>query len=138
MSGKMCALNLSFIFIHFVFRAVSSVDQLFVEKPSNRFFCPLTNSLLLEPHLTSCCGQHLSKEAINMIEKQKDGSACPLCTIDEWNTMLDKYFQRKVKGLLVFCHYKDEGCNWQGEWSALHYHTQSCQMKGIRQLHCLR
>lgn len=102
------------------------------------FFCPLTKCLLLEPHLTSCCGWHLSQEAIDKIEAQKDGSACPLCTIDEWNTMLDKYFQRKVKELLVFCYYKDEGCNWQGELSTLDYHSQSCQMKGTRQLKCNR
>ena len=38
-------------------------DYPFVEQPSDDFFCPVTFSLLLQPHLTSCCGKHLSQEA---------------------------------------------------------------------------
>lgn len=130
---KVHVFNLSSIFVFF-FRAISSVSQhklLFVEKPSIRFFCPLTNCLLLEPYLTSCCGQHLSEAAISMIDV---GAACPMCKIHNWNTTLDKHFQRKVKALLVICHYKDEGCSWQGELAALDYHTQSCPFKDTRLL----
>ena len=37
-------------------------DFIFVERPSEDFFCPVSLELLLEPQLTSCCGHHLSQE----------------------------------------------------------------------------
>ena len=38
-------------------------DFPFIEQPSDDFFCPVMYSLLLQPHLTACCGKHLSQEA---------------------------------------------------------------------------
>ena len=99
-------------------------DMPFVEQPSKDFFCPVTYGLLLQPHLTSCCGKHLSHEAATLIER-KEGT-CPLCNEIGLKTMLDKGFQRKVKELRVFCRHKDIGCGWQGKLSDLDQHLQSC------------
>ena len=106
--------------------ALSEEDIPFVEKPSADYVCPVTLGLLLQPHLTSCCGKHLSQEAVTRI--QEEGGVCPLCKTSEWSTMLNKHFQRQVKELLVFCHHKDSGCSWKGELSDWHHHVQSCQM----------
>ena len=102
-------------------------DFPFVEQPSEDFFCPVTRDLLLQPHLTGCCGKHLSQEAATRI--QREGGACPLCNEPCLNTMLNKRFLRQVNELRVFCRHEDRGCGWQGELSDLERHVQSCPMK---------
>ena len=99
----------------------------FVEEPSKDFFCPVTFGLLLQPHLTSCCGKHLSQEAATRI--QGEGGACPMCKKPHLTTMLNKHFLRQVNELHVFCHLKDRGCRWKGELSDLQRHIKSCPMK---------
>ncbi|CAI8045209.1 hypothetical protein GBAR_LOCUS25025, partial [Geodia barretti] len=101
-------------------------DYLFVEEPSVDFFCPVTYGLLLQPHLTSCCGKHLSEEAATRIKKE--GRACPHCNTSPWSVMLDKHFQRKVNSLSVFCCHEDRGCWWIGELAAFHNHVLCCPM----------
>ena len=119
--------------IHIIFRKSSDQSQLaeddfpFVEQPSEDFYCPVICCLLLQPHLTACCGKHLSQEAAIRIERE--GGACPLCKEPHLNTMLDKRFRRQVNELHVFCHNEDRGCGWQGELSDFKRHVQSCPMK---------
>ena len=103
-------------------------DYLFVEPPPDDFFCPVTFGLLLQPHLTSCCGKHLSQESATRI--QKEGGACPLCKKESWSTVLNKHFQRQVNSLRAFCRYEERGCGWQGELAALHKHIESCHGDG--------
>ena len=101
-------------------------DYPFVEQPSEDFFCPVTLGLLLQPHLTSCCGKHLSQEAATRI--QREGKPCPRCKRPYWRTMKNKDFRRQVNELRVFCHNEDRGCGWQGELSDLERHVQDCPM----------
>ena len=102
-------------------------DYPFVEESSDDFFCPVTMGLLLQPHLTSCCGKHLSHEASTRI--QREGGACPLCKKQSWNTVLNKYFQRQVNSQRVFCRHEDKGCGWEGELAAFHNHVECCPMR---------
>ena len=120
----------------FHFRAMSSFNQpkpppeedyLFVEQPSKDLFCPVTFGLLLQPHLTSCCGNHISQEAASMI--QREGGVCPLCNTDPLSTMLNKHFQRQVMSVRVLCHHDKRGCGWQGELAIFDSHVLSCPMK---------
>ena len=108
---------------------VSSEDEdyPFVEQPSDDFFCPVTMGLLLHPHLTSCCGNHISEEAAARI--MGEGGVCPLCKKKDWSTMLNKHFQRQVNSLRVFCRHEDRGCGWQGELGAFHHHVEICPMR---------
>ena len=107
-------------------QATEEKDYSFIEQPSDDFFCPVTYGLLLQPHLTSCCGKHLSQEATTRIQREK--GACPLCKTPHWGTMLNKSLQRQVNALHVFCRHEDRGCGWHGELSALEHHVQSCPM----------
>ena len=101
-------------------------EYFFVEEPSKDFFCPVTYGLLLQPHLTECCGKHLSQKAVTRI--QKEGRACPMCKTAPLNTMFNKHFLRQVNELRVFCHHEDRRCGWQGELSDSKRHIQSCPM----------
>ena len=54
----------------------------------------MTCGILLQPHLTACCGEHLSKDAITRIEGES--GPCPLCREPKLDAMLNKYFRRQV------------------------------------------
>ena len=99
----------------------------FIEQLSQDFFCPITKCLLLQPHLTACCGHHVSDEAATRI--QEDGGACPMCKEPNLKTMLDKRCRRQVHELHVFCRHKESGCVWEGELSTFEQHVQSCSWK---------
>ena len=101
-----------------------SENYSFVEQPSKDFLCPVTQNLLLQPHLTSCCGKHLSQEVASRIQQEQ--GPCPLCNAQFLSTILNKHFQREVKALPVFCPHKEKGCDWQGELSERDYHLHSC------------
>ena len=115
-----------------VYRSGATQDYLFIEEPSEDYFCPVTTGLLLYPHLTSCCGKYLSLEAA--IRIQRGGGVCPLCKSAEWSTVLNKELQRQVKSLRVFCRHEDRGCRWQGELRDFDKHVESCQMRDAPQM----
>ena len=96
----------------------------FVETPSADFFCPVLKDLLLQPHLTTCCGHHFSVEAADRIKTE--GAPCPICKDPNFTTVLDKRFRRQVFELKVFCRHKTRGCKWVGELSAFEHHMESC------------
>ena len=102
-------------------------DFIFVERPSEDFFCPVSLELLLEPQLTSCCGHHLSLEAATRL--QREGKACPLCNGEQWSVMLDKYHRRKVHEVRVRCWHTDNGCAWVGEVNDLKRHADACEKR---------
>ena len=95
-----------------------------LSSPASDFFCPVMMNLLDQPHLTTCCGMHLSRVAATRIQ-----GACPLCKAPHLNTVLNKHFQRQVNALDVFCRHEDRGCGWQGELSDLKRHIKSCPMR---------
>ena len=108
--------------------SISEQDYDFVEQPSQDFYCPVTYDLLLQPHLTACCGKHLSEKAATMIKEV--GGPCAMCKEPNLSTILDKHFRRQLNEHRVFCHNKNRGCGWQGELSDyMKRHIESCPMK---------
>lgn len=108
--------------------SISEQDYDFVERPSQDFYCPVTHDLLLQPHLTACCGKHLSEDTARMIKEV--GGPCPMCRDTNLTTILDKNHRRKLYEHRVFCHNKKWGCKWQGELSDyVKRHIKSCPMK---------
>ena len=101
----------------------------FVEQPSDDLFCPVTHRLMFQPHLTACCGKHLSHDAAIWIQRER--GRCPLCRKLQLMTVLDERFRHQINKLHVFCHHEDRGCGWQGELSDLEHHVQSCPMKNL-------
>ena len=102
-------------------------DFIFVERPSQDFFCPVSLELLLEPQLTSCCGHHLSLEAATRL--QREGKTCPMCNGEQWSAVLDKYHRRRVHEVRVRCWHKDNGCAWVGEVNDLKQHADVCEKR---------
>ena len=99
----------------------------FEERPSQDFFCPVSLELLLEPQQTSCCGHHLSSEAVNRL--LREGKPCPMCSGEQWSAMLDKYHRRRVHEVRVRCSHKENGCDWVGEINGFFRHVNSCDRR---------
>ena len=96
----------------------------FVERPTEDFFCPVTFELLLDPHQTTCCGNHLSDKAVRRL--QRDGKPCPVCNEPQLSTMPDKFHRRRVSAVLVRCSHTHSGCEWVGEAGVLSQHILTC------------
>ena len=86
--------------------------------------CPITSEIMLDPHLTTCCGNNLSAQAVRKL--QRDKKPCPFCkkSPSEWSSVLDKKHQRFVRALRVRCPQKSDGCNWEGELNSLEQHEK--------------
>ena len=52
-----------------------------------------------------------------------------MCRSDDWQTMLNKHFQREVRAVRVFCQNKGRGCKWEGELADFERHVPSCKIK---------
>ena len=111
------------------------VEYDFISEPSKEFICPVTRSIMLNPHQTSCCGNLLSSEAAERLTRDK--KPCPLCNTPgpthsdqsrgTFITSLDKFNQRKILELKVRCHYSKNGCKWVGTLKDIERnHLSSC------------
>ena len=116
------------IFVPSIMATSSPGEHEFVEAPSQDFFCPVTLELVIEPHQTLCCGNHISKEAAAKL--QKDNKPCPLCKNASLQTIPDKFFKRKVRELKVRCPHKERGCEWVGELGSVEGHLNAGNAEG--------
>ena len=101
-------------------------DYDFLEQPPEDFFCPVTLAVLLEPYLTQCCGNHLSREAYQRLQ----GQPCPLCREENLTSVKDKFHMRRVLSLKVRCPQEAEGCEWEGELGSLEQHLNTNSSAG--------
>ena len=99
----------------------------FVEQPLAGFFCPMTSKLLLEPHQTACCGNHLSQRVVSVLKRE--GKPCPICKEPNLVTELDKSLRHRVRAVQVHC---PDGCKWVGEVRELNQHLQTCLLHIIK------
>ena len=106
----------------------------FIERPSEDFFCPVTLELLLDPHQTKCCGNHLSEKVV--LRLQRDGKPCPMCKNPQLDTVPDKFHGRKVKAVRVRCPHKVNCCEWVGEVGGLQRHVDSCPKRSWKCQYC--
>ena len=93
----------------------------FVEKPKElQFECPVCLLVLRNPQNTSCCGNSFCQWCI----KRSKGSINPLCPVcnQEFETHPNKWLQRTLNQLEVYCTYKKEGCDWIGPLGQLDEH----------------
>ena len=99
----------------------------FVDGLSDSYLCPILAVLLLEPHLTECCGQHISQIAVDQFftRSYPRRPPCPFCS-KPLVTIRDANFRRQVRELPVFCPNKNRGCEWVADLSELETHIEQC------------
>ena len=93
----------------------------FVESPPESFQCTVCMLPFRDPTIPSCCGHKGCASCLGRIKVA--GQPCPVCQ-QPFTTFLDKYFQRKVLDLRVYCSKKGDGCGWQGELRDLETHSR--------------
>ena len=91
----------------------------FVETVPDSLSCPVCLLPFRDPHLLDCCGAKYCAVCIGRVKTA--GQPCPLCK-EQFTTMLDKSYQRKVLSLMVRCSRKKDGCDWEGELRHLEHH----------------
>ena len=78
-----------------------------------------------DPHLVSCCGTKFCAPCISKLKAA--GQPCPVC-VQEFTSLLDRGYQRKVLNLKVVCSRKKDGCQWVGELHDLdHHEREECE-----------
>ena len=107
----------------------------FVEEPDQDCLCPVSLELLLDPCQTSCCGQHISKQAADRLIRER--KSCPMCKEDGFTAQQDKFFKRKfINTLKVHCPHKKNGCEWVGELGDLNNHSTPCPKRPWKCQYC--
>jgi len=100
-------------------------DYEFVDSPPDELICSICLSVLRDPNLTSCCGNHFCHSCIRRIKSKRN--PCPLCQDQYYTIMLDKSFVRRVKELKIKCPSSGRGCEWVNELGSLQKHLDvSC------------
>ena len=93
----------------------------FVDAISESLSCPVCLLPFRDPHLVSCCGAKYCEPCIGRVKAA--GQPCPLCK-QQFVSLLDRSFQRKVLELKVRCSRKKDGCEWEGELRHLSDHER--------------
>ena len=100
-------------------------DYEFVSNPPDELNCSICLSVLRDPNLTSCCGNHFCQSCISRIKNKRN--PCPLCQEQDFTVMLDKFFARRVNELKIKCPNSSHGCEWMGELGSIGKHLDvSC------------
>ena len=94
----------------------------FVSEVTDDVSCSICLSVLVQPNLTDCCGNHFCRACIARVKE--DGMPCPLCQEPSFTTMLNKSLSRKLNQLEVKCPNASEGCSWTGELAGVDKHAQ--------------
>ncbi len=111
----------------------------FVEPLPDKYLCGICKSVLNEPHVTECCGQHFCK---NCLEKSKSENAygsfnrrmakiCPHCRQDNFNHIRYLPFKREIDSLKVYCSRKSSGCNVQPDYADKNTHEETCKYVNV-------
>ena len=91
---------------------IAGYENEFVDSIPDTLSCPVCLLPFRDPHLVSCCGAKFCEPCIGQVKTACQ--PCPLCK-QEFVSLLDRSFQRKVLELKVRCPKKNDGCQWVGE-----------------------
>ena len=91
---------------------VAGFENEFVNSIPDTLSCPICLLPFRDPHLVSCCGAKFCEQCIGQVKDA--GKPCPMCK-QEFVSLLDRSYQRKVLELKVHCSKKKDGCQWVGE-----------------------
>ncbi len=103
----------------------------FVEPLPDKYLCGICKSVLNEPHVTECCGQHFCK---NCLQKSRDlcnGTQCPHCRRSNFHHFRYLPFKREIDSLKVYCPRKSRGCSVQPDYAGKNEHEETCEYVNV-------
>ena len=99
----------------------------FVVEPSEDFLCPICSKVLVEPHVTECCGQHFCEQCLTKWFKEQGSVICPHCRSINFAHIRYLPMKRKINDLQVLCSNKKDGCALITTVSQLESHLSECR-----------
>lgn len=105
------------------------MEPLPLVETNKEFECPLCLSLMRNPMLTSCCGQHFCAECIRTVTSSNQ--PCPLCNERAFVVFLNKHFNRNLLNLKAFCSLQPDGCPWEGTVGEFAEHYRYCDYASV-------
>ena len=112
----------------------------FVEEPPKdlQTNCSMCQSVLLDPHLLTCCGYDVCRACVEQISRANDSGnkQCPLCNDPGLKHVPDVRCLRILKTKQVYCSYKENGCEWVGPLGDLSKHVNVDSGADIRGTGC--
>ena len=104
---------------------MSSTKELnFVIDPSEDFLCPICTKVLVNPHVTDCCGQHFCEQCLTKWFQR--GKICPHCRSTNFTHIRYLPLKRKINDLQVYCSNRKDGCTTITSVSRLDDHLREC------------
>lgn len=106
-------------------------------EPNEEYICPITNKVMLDPHQTKCCGNHISATKAEKLTKAN--KPCPLCSLSTsklLSTTSDLWFKKKILQLQVYCLHNENGCKWEGPLVDVQAHVLSCDQQPWKCQYC--
>lgn len=109
---------------------LDSIDWEYLEEPDESLSCEICLSLMKDPRLLSCCGEH---NACNRcIEKAgRLSKACPFCRSENFKLIPNNEVKDAIEKVKVWCPNKAEGCKWSGRISDARVHLSECQHTSV-------
>ncbi len=99
----------------------------FVQPVSEDFYCSICQSVLKEPVLTDCCGQHFCKKCLENWFKLALVLICPHCRTEGFKHIRSLPMLRMINGLTISCPMSRLGCPEVFRKDGLNEHLKICK-----------
>ena len=110
----------------------TAAERDFVVEPSEDFLCPICAKVLVEPHVTECCGQHFCEQCLTKWFKEQGSVICPHCRSINFAHIRYLPMKRKINDLRIYCSNKRDGCTSIITVSHLESHLSECSYATVK------
>ena len=87
--------------------------------------CVLCVEVMIEPHLTKCCGNgYVCRKCTDRVKQQR--MSCPFCQSHSFDTQIDQNHLYVVLNSQVSCPCTESGCRWKGLFRDAAFHLETC------------
>ena len=101
-----------------------------VELPDD-FMCMICSKVLIEPHVTDCCGQHFCQSCLDEWFRKQGGKNCPHCRSERFSHILYLPLKRKIQALKVYCPNQKYGCGTTISINDFKGHVEKCSFANV-------
>ena len=87
--------------------------------------CVICVEVMIEPHLTKCCGNgYVCRKCTDTVKQQR--MSCPFCQSHSFDTQVDQNHLYVVLNSQVSCPCTESGCRWKGLFRDAAFHLETC------------
>ena len=103
-----------------------SIEWEYVEEPDDSLLCEICFSVMTDPRLLNCCGEHNAcKRCVDRASVLN--TACPFCRSENFKLIPNNDLKVAIENVKVWCPNKAEGCKWSGRMNEASVHLKKCE-----------